>query len=110
MRTVAGGELAGDPRDGPEVLGGARARHSSRAGAEADPVAGHRCGMRVLGPEPSRGSGGGGTEVHVDPRLREKSENVIQLAEVVLALTRLDHRPGEDVDAHEVDPGLLHQL
>ena len=57
-----------------------------------------------------RRAGGRRGQRDLDARGGEPVEHVVEPAEVVLALPRLQLRPAEDADADQRDAGLLHEL
>ncbi len=66
--------------------------------------------LGVAAGQPRRRRRRGRRQCDADARLVQPVQHGVEPAEVVLALAGLEHRPGEDRDADEVDAGLLHEL
>ena len=104
------GELLGDRRAARRYSGllGETMPREPNPSVTPSRVTGRACGYAFQ-------NHAGGTVVGVPrstsmPAPREQVEHLVEEREVVLALARLEQRPGEDADAHEVDAGLAHEL
>jgi hypothetical protein len=109
VRGIAAGQLFRDVGGGAAVLRRAGACHAPGSVAQRDTFAGNGTGLRILLPEPGRRGGRGRAKVHADPGIMQEVQKVVQPFEVILTFARFQQHPGEDADADQVDPGLLHQ-
>ena len=100
-------------REGEGVLAVGRGRGTPglpAAGPEGVAVLVDRQRLRVCVGEPGRRGGRAGGQVHGDVGVGHPVHHVVEPAELVLALGRLQPGPREDAQGDERDPGARHQV